>query len=1408
MGGLVVKQAYVIARRDPSFADLAKRMEAMIFLATPHRGSNLAKTLNDILRVSGVLAPRAYISNLDSQNEILSQLNDAFRHYAADVSLYSFYESRPTKLHVHSEIIVAKDSAVLGYHNERHSMLDADHRHVCKFESPSDPNYTAVCGALRSVTGTILDRLLVENAQETRRAMRQIENFLAMPPRPEDDLSDVEEARIEGSCEWLAANIPFQRWADPDSEDGSAVYWISANPGTGKSVLSGYVINALTGMSLNGSYYFFRYGDNVKSTVGGFLRSLCYQLALRSAEVRQQLLELMDQGARIGKDDTKTAWRQLRPVVCNARTPTTTQYWVLDALDECSDFDYLFSVMASIERHARIRILITNRKLPEIAQKFAGLRKNPKSPFSISVHEISLEDTKADIHLYLDENRDKFHVGDDEQKDAFRDRLLRKSEGSFLWARTVLDELEDAWSVSQVECILDEVPPGMDLLYSRALAIMSSRPKRSRDLARAILTWIVCSVRPLTVVELGSALKLDVDDQVPELEKAVASLCAQLVHIDKAGRAMVVHLTARAFLTSDDLESKFHVDEKLGHARLATSCLKFLCSEEMKLPPGRRPTRKQPATDARPPFAGYACLEFAEHLRHAAPGNAPLNSLLHKFLGANVLSWIEYVATAGDLSVLTRAADSLKAYLQRHIQSSSPLDSVFLNLAQNWVVDLHRVVTGFGPVLLESPWGIYWLIPPFCPKSSAIAAAAASRFGQITVKGFRDMGWNDCVSRIHTPEGARSAACGDTVFAVGSEAGTVTLYHDSTCMPWKTLGHGSEVCHLSFDRLTTHLVSAGKRSIKVWEVDTGLLCWAAELEHDIVGLHMTEDGQTVMAAEKSHTLTSWSMRSGEVERTVCWREKVSFPSPEIETGPLTTALSPDASLLAVAYEDRPVFLYGLEDDVGRELVHRSNDSRKSHLTPASLVFNTQRGNPTVVVAYRIGGMCLFDYKLLELRASVKMGIACVACSPDGLTVAAWAEFPTRIQLREFNTLRLMYQVNVGFCFPHQLCFRGDNMRLVWACWEECSVWEPAVLLRVARRRESSSEPAECEAAMEKDDTLSLRITSVELDDSGSGQYFFFGRGDGSVSVCSTAAPEQPSVLYRHRDNTRVRVLAWGPQKRIIASSVGGGKFIFVELSPDPELGWKAPAPPRRENVADSRLVQLLLDPSNDLLLVTTGKSNTVWNLNTRKMVSEEAWPLPLPFRWINHPGSPTQRTLMMGTAAATFDWESSDGSVGKPTTLLGPAENWTPGNIWDTNRAFSFAQEKLLVFEIRPTVRTFKTRTVIFDVAPRDPDAGVLTPAPSRLAERGGAIKNAIGGYGSRLVFLDTRDWVSSVEASELGSTSYLRHFPLPPEWLRRVYNPLMLVTRNGDVLFVREDQVAVISGGLEIGERVEVEGD
>ena len=261
--------------------------------------------------------------------------------------------------------------------------------------------------------------------------MQQIDSYLGLPGRPDDDLKDLEEARIEGSCEWFAERENFQKWADSESVTLPKIYWISAKPAIGKSVLSGYIINTLAGLNLDCSYYFFRHGDKEKSTVSGLLRSVIFQMALISVNVRHKLLSMIERGIRCDKDDAKAVWRKLVVPVITQVDSLQTQHWILDALDECSDAGVLFPMIAAIEPTTTIKILITSRKMPEIIQHFADLQRKSSGQAAIC-EGITFEDTKADIALYLEGNRIKLHVGSDAEKDGFLNRVLEKSEGCFL----------------------------------------------------------------------------------------------------------------------------------------------------------------------------------------------------------------------------------------------------------------------------------------------------------------------------------------------------------------------------------------------------------------------------------------------------------------------------------------------------------------------------------------------------------------------------------------------------------------------------------------------------------------------------------------------------------------------------------------------------------------------------------------------------------------------------------------------------------------------------------------------------------------------------------------------------------------------------------------------------------------
>ena len=116
MGGLVFKKAFVHGLLNDEFRSIISVIKAVMFMATPHRGSNLANVLNKILK-SSVFghSPKDYVAELARRSPTIDELNETFRHHASKVQIFSFYETQSTSIGPMSTIIVDKDSGILGY---------------------------------------------------------------------------------------------------------------------------------------------------------------------------------------------------------------------------------------------------------------------------------------------------------------------------------------------------------------------------------------------------------------------------------------------------------------------------------------------------------------------------------------------------------------------------------------------------------------------------------------------------------------------------------------------------------------------------------------------------------------------------------------------------------------------------------------------------------------------------------------------------------------------------------------------------------------------------------------------------------------------------------------------------------------------------------------------------------------------------------------------------------------------------------------------------------------------------------------------------------------------------------------------------------------------------------------------
>jgi hypothetical protein len=145
--------------------------------------------------------------------------------------------------------------------------------------------------------------------------MKILQSFLGVSDHPDEHYP-----KAEGSCQWIDSRDDFQDWRDPPEIDhdenavrlkNPSIFWVHANPGSGKTFLAAHIVDELALFKLECAYYFFHVGNKASRSLGDFLRSIAYQMAMSNMSVREKLVELWQEGSTFDKDDAATIWTKL-----------------------------------------------------------------------------------------------------------------------------------------------------------------------------------------------------------------------------------------------------------------------------------------------------------------------------------------------------------------------------------------------------------------------------------------------------------------------------------------------------------------------------------------------------------------------------------------------------------------------------------------------------------------------------------------------------------------------------------------------------------------------------------------------------------------------------------------------------------------------------------------------------------------------------------------------------------------------------------------------------------------------------------------------------------------------------------------------------------------------------------------
>lgn len=1448
MGGLVVKQAYVLGRREPEFKPVADRVCSIFFLATPHQGAAIAEALS---RLTFMIGRRPFVEDLFPQSPLIQSLGEDFPRVCGDLQLFSFYETRPMSAGIYRMLIVEKLSAVMNLPNERRTFLEAHHRNVAMYSTREDSSYVSVRNALATVVASQRDlqqsAMVPTISQEDRAALTRL---LGVSAAPEDDLLIQGSARLPGSCEWLVNKKCYYSWRELGE---SGFLWLQGRPGAGKSVLSSYVIGDLRGQGLDCCFFFFQARDSVKSTVNSCLRSMAWQMAMMHPGVRDKLKAILSEWKDNSMDKTEShsVWQRIFLSGILKFQLDRPQYWVIDAMDECKGPGDMTAFLTWMQAHWPLSVIVTSRDAVETHQHGA----NPK--VDIRSYAISEQDSLQDISLLLEANLQYLPCPASDKwptPEALASQIVERSAGCFLWASLMCSELRQVTSEKEITEVIDSTPSNMDVVYCDILARMETA-RFGKEVTKAILAWATYSFRPLHLAEMQTAIEMDTDDKVNNVQRVISRCCASLLYLDQHDRVQLVHLTAREFLTRGEVKSELVLAKSGGHRRLAAACFNFLLRASRKLP-GRSRKPGSASAESTDPFTDYASKFLFQHLGHVDSDDDELFLLLSAFLGSNsLLHWIEYIAANGDLRTVYDAGKTIKSMLKRRRTRSQPhgpgqnlaLGQEKLELLEQWGDDLGRLVLQFSERLRSSPKAIHRHIAPFCPPDSAVRQVFDSPMRGPNVQGLSSSSWDDCVTTIPYSPGRcpsiAAAAPGYLAVAMHAPTGQVVLYDDAIFQEMHTIHHDERIHCLAFAESGQYLATAGNTTVRVWSPANGLELACFRLPARCACMAFAEDDTILSVATKQNQLVEWDLDAHAFVRD----EPISWDAdlPERMRGRelVNGWLSPGTGLLAALYRGYDLVLWDCADKSFYDTYEQQTGSVQmfgSHLeargwpTVLAAVFS-QAADPGLLAAlYDDGDLVVFDVEAGTPIAVNTERVYCpvLASSHNGRTLASVDKLGS-LTLFEFKTLRLLYRARLGQpdTIPGYLAFTSDDLRVVEIHLARCRVCEPPVLRadgihnHVSLTTPKLSNLADISQGIERRAAEGVTAMTCSLKFG----VVFYAMGDQSVYGLDISGPyPDKKLLFVHESRSPVVFLHFNDQGMILACGSRWDRLTARKVSRRPKTPhetyaeWEIDTPLINVQRPNNMLQQILVSSRHGRLLVSTKYSDTVWPMPQQdggayiRQVNNSGNHHGT--RWITCPCPRSPVDLLLGIdetkeGVNVYDWETFNLLRVVP---LAPGLDLLLDRFAPLSHPHYFATYATTTVSMpRAPMAGQPAAILLWDYQDLEGSGPLFRPAAHRWELRRCMLPSEavhlMGVFGARIVFRTADHWIVSYELMPPGSRtgavvtegSFVRHFCLPNHWVSTINVDDMFfgMGSEGEILFGWQGDLAVIKRGLEVTE-------
>lgn len=376
---------------------------------------------------------------------------------------------------------------------------------------------------------------------------------------------------VPGTCEWVLSHVKWLHWVD---DQDSALLWISADAGGGKSVIAKFLVDHLKNRrSLQKRpvvfYFFFKEGlegqDNATAAASALLHQFC---RYRRRFIRHIMPKYTSMATRAFSRFTNL-WTLLMQTVNDLREDVV---WVLDGLDECdrTSLDELVKALGVYANNTsgsrpqhHLKVLLLSRPHNSIQQRLQlgrtdSMEDSKQTPISRKTVRLRVEEETAavgrDIARFVQHKLVELGQQDlltDDLLDRLRSKLIHGADLTFLWISLVIQLVEDAGvdgiSAADLESILNTTK--LDDVYER---LLSGTPQPLKT--KKVLMIILAAVRPLSLKEMCVAAEVLQDHYIDKSATGAVGYEDSGLGDFKSASASQTHLPTRTRVKSSKHE--------------------------------------------------------------------------------------------------------------------------------------------------------------------------------------------------------------------------------------------------------------------------------------------------------------------------------------------------------------------------------------------------------------------------------------------------------------------------------------------------------------------------------------------------------------------------------------------------------------------------------------------------------------------------------------------------------------------------------------------------------------------------------------------------------------------------------------------------------------------------------------